>query len=55
MLDKLGLDKKDSEGFRLRTDNGRAACDLKSSPISASSSLRRYLEMVREHWKKIGI
>ena len=23
LLDKIGLDKKDSEGFRLRTDNGR--------------------------------
>ena len=23
MLDKIGLDKKDGEGFRLRTDNGQ--------------------------------
>jgi peptide/nickel transport system substrate-binding protein len=55
MLDKLGLDKKDSEGYRLRTDGkGR----LRLEVITVAAWLLPYtlvLEMVRDHWKKIGI
>jgi peptide/nickel transport system substrate-binding protein len=54
MLDKLGLDKKDAEGYRLRTDKPerlRLAIDtyLGFMPFTA------ICEMVREQWKKIGI
>ncbi len=55
MLDQLGLDKKDSEGYRLRTDGkGR----LKFEIIGMSGAFlpfSRICEMVRNQWKKIGI
>ena len=55
LLDKIGLDKKDGEGFRLRTDNGQR---LRIDLIDAGRpfvQFTRISEMIREHWKKIGI
>jgi peptide/nickel transport system substrate-binding protein len=55
MLDKIGLDKKDGEGYRLRTDNGQR---LRLEIITLGGQFvqfTRISEMVREHWKKIGI
>ena len=41
MLDKLGLDKKDAEGFRLRTDGkGRPAVEIDPGAASSCSSPR---------------
>ena len=54
MLDKLGLDKKDSEGYRLRAGRRRAAASP-SPPISASFPFTQIAEMVVEQWKQIGI
>jgi peptide/nickel transport system substrate-binding protein len=55
MLDKIGLDKKDGEGFRLRTDGkGRLSIDL-TTLGGQFVQFTRISEMVREHWKKIGI
>ncbi|MCC6178573.1 MAG: ABC transporter substrate-binding protein [Chloroflexi bacterium] len=55
MLDKLGLDKKDSEGYRLRTDNGqRLRIELQTFG-GQFVQFTRIGEMIREHWKKIGI
>ncbi len=54
-LDKLGLDKKDSEGFRLRTDGkGRLSFQL----VTIGGQFIEYTkvgEMIKEQWKKIGI
>jgi peptide/nickel transport system substrate-binding protein len=55
LLDKLGLDKQDSEGFRLRTDGkGRLRLDMMTwggqfVPYTAIA------EMIRQHWRKIGV
>jgi peptide/nickel transport system substrate-binding protein len=55
LLDKAGLDKKDSEGFRLRTDNGqRLRLDL-LTPGAAFLPLTQIGEMIRAGWRKIGI
>jgi peptide/nickel transport system substrate-binding protein len=55
MLDKIGLDKKDSEGYRLRTDNsGRLRIEV-STIGAAFIQFTKIAEMVREHWKAIGI
>jgi peptide/nickel transport system substrate-binding protein len=55
MLDKIGLDKKDSEGFRLRTD-GKGRLRLEVMTFGGQFvQYTRISEMVREHWKKIGI
>ena len=54
MLDKLGLDKKDGEGYRLRTDGG-GRLRSPSRPTSGSSRSRRSPRWSSEQWKKIGI
>ena len=55
MLDKLGLDKKDSEGYRLRSD-GKDRLRLEVATISAQFlPITQIMEMVRDHWRKIGI
>jgi peptide/nickel transport system substrate-binding protein len=55
MLDKIGLDKKDSDGYRLRTD-GKGRLRIEVQTIGASfTPITQIMEVVREHWKKIGI
>ncbi len=55
MLDKLGLDKKDSEGFRLRTD-GKGRLRLEWTVVGANmANYTGVAEMVASQWKKIGI
>ena len=55
MLDKLGLDKKDSEGFRQRTD-GKGRLSLAVTTWAGQFvQWTRICEMVRDQWKKIGI
>jgi peptide/nickel transport system substrate-binding protein len=55
MLDKIGLDKKDSEGYRLRTD-GKGRLRLEITTIKAAwVDQTAICEMVSQHWKKIGI
>ncbi|MFI5342496.1 MAG: ABC transporter substrate-binding protein, partial [Candidatus Methylomirabilales bacterium] len=55
LLDKLGLSKKDAEGYRLRTDGkGRIRLEL----LTAAGSFiphTQIAEMIKEQWKKIGI
>ena len=55
LLDKAGLTQKDSEGYRLRTDGkGKLSLDL-TTLGGQFVQFTRISEMVREHWKKIGI
>ena len=55
MLDKLGLSKKDAQGFRLRSDGkGRLRIEI----MTLGGQFVQYTqisEMIREQWKKIGI
>ncbi len=55
MLDKLGLAKKDAEGYRLRADGkGRLRIEI----MTLGGQFVQYTqisEMIREQWKKIGI
>ena len=55
MLDKLGLAKKDSDGYRLRADGkGRLRIEI----MTLGGQFVQYTqiaEMIREQWKKIGI
>ena len=54
-LDKLGLTKKDGEGYRLRTDGkGRIRLEL----LTAAGSFiphTQICEMIKQQWRKIGI
>lgn len=55
ILDKLGLDKKDGEGYRLRAD-GKTR--LRLEMITVGGQFVPYTqvgEMIKQQWKKIGI
>jgi peptide/nickel transport system substrate-binding protein len=55
MLDKIGLDKKDAEGYRLRTDGkGRLRPEI-TTLGGQFLQFTQIAEMIREQWKKIGI
>jgi len=55
MLDDLGLDKKDAEGYRLRSDGkGRLRIELMTTG-AAFLPWTQHSEMVAYQWKKIGI
>jgi len=55
LLDKIGLSKKDAEGFRMRTDGkGR----LRFEMVTVGGQFVPYTaigEMIKQQWKKIGI
>ncbi len=53
LLDELGLDKRDSDGIRLLPD-GRVA-ELVVETSGETRSELDVLELVRDHWKDIGI
>lgn len=54
MLDAIGLTEKDSEGFRLRTDNGERLI-LELPTIPAFIQFTQLAELVKEDWAKVGI
>ena len=54
MLDKLGLTKKDGEGYRLRADGG-GRLRLALTTYLGFLPFTRIAEMIVEQWKKIGI
>jgi peptide/nickel transport system substrate-binding protein len=55
ILDKLGLDKKDSAGFRLRTDGkGRLQLDV-MAVAGQFVAWDQHVQMIVQHWQKIGI
>ncbi|MBK7471435.1 MAG: hypothetical protein IPI73_13235 [Betaproteobacteria bacterium] len=55
LLDKVGLTKKDAEGYRLRTDGkGRLRLEM----VTVGGQFVPYTqvgEMIKQQWKKIGI
>ena len=53
MLDEIGLDKRDGDGFRLRPD-GQALSITVDHPL-ASGSRMSIDEMVRDYWNKVGV
>jgi peptide/nickel transport system substrate-binding protein len=54
MLDAIGLDKKDSEGYRLRSD-GKGRLRIEIQTFVGFFQFTQICEMIREQWKKIGI
>jgi len=54
MLDQLGLDKKDAEGYRLRTD-GKGRLRLEVQTFVGFLQSTQMCEMIAEQWKRIGI
>ncbi len=54
MLDAIGLTKKDSEGFRLRTDNGQRL-RIELQVTKSFVPYPQQAEMIVQQWRKIGI
>jgi peptide/nickel transport system substrate-binding protein len=55
MLDQIGLDKKDAEGYRLRSD-GKGRLRIEITTLGGQFlQFTQIAEMIREQWKKIGI
>jgi len=49
LLDEMGLDKKDADGFRLRPDGTRLRLTLEVAEVTAG------LELIREYWRDLGL
>jgi peptide/nickel transport system substrate-binding protein len=54
LLDKIGLDKKDAEGYRLRTD-GKGRLRIEVQTYLGFLQFTRIMEMIKTHWQKVGI
>jgi len=54
MLDKLGLDKKDAQGFRLRPDGQRLRMEMQTKGAQFLE-YTAMAEMIKEHWAKLGV
>lgn len=54
LLDGIGLTKKDSEGYRVRTDNGERL-RIQVQAVKALLPWPQQAEMIGEQWRKIGI
>jgi peptide/nickel transport system substrate-binding protein len=54
LLDQIGLNERDSEGFRVRTDNGQRL-RLEVQAVQAFLPWPRISEMVADQWRAIGI
>ncbi len=54
LLDKIGLDKKDAEGYRLRSD-GKGRLRLEMDCTGSFLPYPKLAEMIVPQWKKIGI
>ena len=55
MLDAIGLEKKDAEGYRLRSD-GKGRLRLAMTVAGAAHApFEQFVEPVKQHWKDVGI
>ena len=54
LLDKIGLTKKDGDGYRVRTDNGERL-RIQIQAVKAFMPWPAQGEMIAQQWKKIGI
>jgi peptide/nickel transport system substrate-binding protein len=54
MLDKVGLDRKDAQGFRLRPDGQKLFFAIDVIPTLYPDAVDS-LELVKRHWAEIGI
>jgi len=55
LLDSIGLTEKDSDGFRLRTDNGERLRVELMTVAAAFLPYTQHAEMIAQQWQDIGI
>jgi peptide/nickel transport system substrate-binding protein len=53
LLDGLGLDRRDAEGYRLRPDGERLSLIVEAGDTDPAET--DVLELVRDHWRAVGI
>ena len=54
LLDKIGLDKKDASGMRLRAD-GKGPLRIEVNTTNSFVNFSKIAEMIVQQWKKVGI
>jgi len=54
MLDELGLDNRDAQGFRLRPDGKPLTLHLEFSDLAMAGSIDQH-ELVKEYWEAVGL
>ncbi len=55
LLDKLGLDKRDRDNYRLRPDGKRLEIEILSFPDPTGISVADAYELITQAWEKVGI
>jgi peptide/nickel transport system substrate-binding protein len=55
LLDEMGLDQRDSAGYRLRPDGQRLGYHIEHAGIRVGASVHEFTEMVTTYWREIGI
>ena len=55
MLDAIGLNKKDAEGYRLRSDGQGRLRLIMTVAGAAHAPFDQFVEPVKQHWKDVGI
>jgi peptide/nickel transport system substrate-binding protein len=54
LLDSIGLDERDADGFRVRTDNGERL-RIQIQAVQAFLPWPKISEMIADQWSKVGI
>ena len=52
LLDEMGLDRRDGEGYRLRSDGERLRMQIYVMPLGQSNEIA---DLYKDYWKEIGI
>lgn len=55
LLDKIGLDKRDAENYRLRPDGKRLEIEILSFPDPTGISVADAYELVTQAWERVGV
>ena len=55
LLDEMGLDKRDKDGYRLRPDGKTLAVTIEYTPASVGPTKVTIVEMVQRYWEELGI
>jgi peptide/nickel transport system substrate-binding protein len=55
MLDAIGLNKKDAEGYRLRSDGQGRLRLIMTVAGAAHAPFDQFVEPIKQHWKDVGI
>ncbi|RLE08770.1 hypothetical protein DRJ00_05745 [Candidatus Aerophobetes bacterium] len=55
LLDEMGLDKRDEEGYRLRPDGKRLTIILNPFELQDVPEMTAVCEMVKEYWENVGV